>query len=61
VVRLRHLAAYSLEAGAGLAFSQIPVMVRASRPLIRPVVPKAKGNQSGLEALAGFGTSKSTG
>ena len=46
--------AYPLETGEGLAFSQIAVMVWASRPPIRPVVPKARGNQMGMPRKVGL-------
>ena len=47
--------AYPSEAGVGLAFSHIAVMVRASRSPIRPVVPKAQGNQKGHAQKGGVG------
>lgn len=46
--------AYPLEAEKGLTSSQIAVMVWASRPPIRPVVPKAKGNQTGMPRKVGL-------
>ena len=38
----------------GLTFSQISVMVWANRPPIRPVVPKARGNQRGMPKKVGL-------
>ena len=45
---------YSLEACEEPAFSHISAMVRASRPPIRPVVPKAKGNHRGTPRKVGL-------
>jgi hypothetical protein len=46
--------AYPLKAREELVFSHISAVVRASRPPISPVVPKAKGNQRGMPRRVGL-------
>ena len=51
---LRRYARPSLGRQDGLALSHMPVIVRASRSPIKPVVPKAKGNQRGTPRKVGL-------